>query len=121
MAWDGANNKTQSMMIVHLVLGQEMDVADLFNYPNPFRNFTEFVYTLSLPASITITVYTLNGVKVVTVESMGDQSSGFQRLPWDGRDHFGDQVANGAYLYRFQAETIDGATLTKWGRLARLR
>ena len=120
VAWDGANNKTQTVIIVHLVLDREMDVADLFNYPNPFQNFTDFVYTLSLPAQVTITVYTLNGVKVVTLESMGDQS-GFQRLPWDGRDYFGDQIANGAYLYRFQAEAIDGATITRWGRLARLR
>ena len=124
-AWDGANNKAVTTMTLYLVLEEGLDVTQLFNYPNPFENDTEFVYTLSVPATVTITVYTLNGVKVVTLESLGDQDRGFQRLPengpWDGRDAFGDQIANGAYLYRFRAETSDGRVVTRWGRLARLR
>ena len=119
-AWDGANNKTLRAWNLQLTLEEALDVADLFNYPNPFDRHTEFVYTLSTPAEVKITVFTLNGVKVVSLSSMGTQGHGFQRLPWDGTDHFGDQVANGAYLYLFSAEA-DGQTITRWGRLARLR
>ncbi|MEE9464326.1 MAG: hypothetical protein V3W14_01965, partial [Candidatus Neomarinimicrobiota bacterium] len=120
-AWDSANNKTLSTITVYLTLTEELDVTDLFNFPNPFQGRTEFVYTLSVPADVTITVYTLNGVKVTELFSFGTQLSGFQRLPWDGRDAFGDQIANGAYLYRFRAEVLDGLNVTRWGRLARLR
>ncbi|UCH11313.1 MAG: type IX secretion system sortase PorU, partial [Fidelibacterota bacterium] len=123
-AWDGANNKTISTTTLYLTLEEELSADHLYNYPNPFQEYTEFVYTLSRPAQVTITIYTLNGIKVLTLESLGEQGSGFQRLPeneaWDGRDAFGDQIANGTYLYRFQASS-DGRTITRWGRLARLR
>ncbi len=120
-AWDSANNKTVTTIVLYLTLSEQLDVADLFNFPNPFQDRTEFVYTLSVPAQIAITVYTLNGVKVVELHSPGEQSNGFQRLPWNGRDDFGDRIANGAYLYQFKAETWDGAIITRWGRLARLQ
>ncbi|MEE9162903.1 MAG: type IX secretion system sortase PorU, partial [Candidatus Neomarinimicrobiota bacterium] len=120
-AWDGANNRTRDSWTLHLSLQDELDVSDLFNFPNPFRNTTEFVYTLSAPAEVEITVFTLNGVKVISLLSLGQQGHGFQRLPWDGHDHFGDQVANGAYLYQLRAQGMEGQTIIQWGRLARLR
>jgi hypothetical protein len=123
-AWDGANNKSISTTTIHFALEEELSATHLYNYPNPFQDHTEFVYTLSRPAEVTITIYTLNGTKVLTLESLGEQGSGFHRLPetgpWEGRDAFGDQIANGTYLYHFQA-TGDGKTIAKWGRLARLR
>jgi len=119
-AWDGANNRAISTLTLHLTLEEELDVAGLFNFPNPFSEETEFVYTLSVPADVTITIYTLNGVKLRILEAVTDQA-GFQRLSWDGRDQFGDQIANGAYLYHFRAATFDDQAITEWGRLARLR
>ncbi|MCH8836292.1 MAG: T9SS type A sorting domain-containing protein, partial [Candidatus Marinimicrobia bacterium] len=120
-AWDSANNKTVTTIVLYLALSEQLAVDGLFNFPNPFQDQTEFVYTLSVPAEIAITVYTLNGVKVVELFSMGEQSSGFQRLFWNGRDAYQDRIANGTYLYQFRAETLDGAIITRWGRLARLR
>ncbi len=119
-AWDGANNKAVVTNTLYLTLDEGLDVSDLFNFPNPFVENTTFVYTLSLPADVTITIYTLNGVKIRILEAVADQA-GFQQLQWDGRDEFGDQIANGAYLYHFKAETLDYQTQIRWGRLARLR
>ena len=120
-AWDGANNRTRASWTLHLSLQEELDVSDPLNYPNPFKHATEFIYTLSAPADVEITVFTLNGVKVRSLHSLWEPDRILQRLPWDGRDHFGDQVANGAYLYRLHAQGLDGRTKIKWGRLARLR
>ncbi len=119
-AWDGANNRAISTITLHLTLDEKLDVSDPLNFPNPFSETTTFVYTLSVSADVTITIYTLNGVKVRILDAVADQA-GFQRLPWDGRDEFGDQIANGAYLYHFRAETLDDQAVTRWGRLARLR
>ncbi len=101
-------------------LDEDLDVSDPLNFPNPFSETTTFVYTLSVAADVTITIYTLNGVKVRILEAVADQA-GFQRLPWNGRDEFGDQIANGAYLYHFRAATLADQAVTRWGRLARLR
>ena len=119
-AWDGANNRAISTMTLHLTLDEDLDVSDPLNFPNPFSETTTFVYTLSVAADVTITIYTLNGVKVRILEAVADQA-GFQRLPWNGRDEFGDQIANGAYLYHFRAATLADQAVTRWGRLARLR
>ena len=107
-------------MTLYLTLDEDLDVSDLFNFPNPFSDDTEFVYTLSVPADVTITIYTLNGVKVKILEDFAGQA-GFRRLWWDGRDEFNDQIANGAYLYHFRAATFEDQAITRWGRLARLR
>lgn len=124
-AWDGANNRTRESLAINLDLASSLDATTLLNYPNPFGNQTRFFYVLSVPAQVTITIYTLNGVKVHTLESLDYQDPGPQRLPddgqWDGTDWYGDPIANGTYLYRFRAETPEGQSIVLWGRLARLR
>jgi hypothetical protein len=123
--WDGGNNRARTELVLYLELDETLTVSHLYNYPNPFAERTEFVYTLSTPARVTITVFTLNGTKVHILESVGVQDYGFQRLPeyepWDGRDAFGDPIANGTYLYHFKAETTDGKTVAEWGKLSRIR
>ncbi|UCD37683.1 MAG: type IX secretion system sortase PorU [Fidelibacterota bacterium] len=118
-AWDGANNKSVSGLTLHLSLSQEQVVTDVFNFPNPFPAATDFVFTLGIPADVTITIFTLNGIKIRTLEAFASRA-GPQRIYWDGRDEFGDQIANGTYLYHFKVDA-DGQAVTKWGRLARLR
>ncbi|MCH7575418.1 MAG: type IX secretion system sortase PorU [Candidatus Marinimicrobia bacterium] len=124
-AWDGANNRSRKSITLNLNLSTALDVDDIYNYPNPFAMQTRFFYVLSQPAEVTITIFTINGAKILTLESLGLQDAGPQRLPetgqWDGNDEFGDSIANGAYLYRFRAKSPTGDTVVKWGRLARLR
>jgi flagellar hook assembly protein FlgD len=46
----------------------------------------------------------------------------FVRIPWDGRDRDGDEVANGVYLYKVVARTLDGRyTSEALGKLAKVR
>ncbi|MCH8327485.1 MAG: type IX secretion system sortase PorU [Candidatus Marinimicrobia bacterium] len=123
-AWDGANNRSRKSVILNLNLAVSLDAEDIYNFPNPFSGQTRFFYVLSRSAEVTITLFTLNGAKILTLQS-GLQDAGPQRLPefgqWNGTDEFGDAIANGTYLYRFRAENPDGETVVKWGRLARLR
>ena len=124
-AWDGANNRSRQQLTLNLDLAATLAVTTLFNYPNPFQGVTRFFYNLSVEAEVAITIYTLNGIRVRTLSSLGTQSRGPQRLPesgqWDGSDAFGDGIANGTYLYRFRAQTLEGDAIVRWGRLTRLR
>ncbi|KUG25505.1 hypothetical protein ASZ90_004674 [hydrocarbon metagenome] len=46
----------------------------------------------------------------------------FVRIPWDGRDHDGDQLANGTYLYKLIVESTDKEFReTVLGKLAVIR
>jgi flagellar hook assembly protein FlgD len=56
---------------------------------------------------VTVKVYTVAGRLIQTLETITGGEP-FVRIPWDGRDREGDSVANGVYLYKIVAQTIDG-------------
>jgi flagellar hook assembly protein FlgD len=77
------------------------------NYPNPFSTSTRFYYELTgsqLPEVFQIHIYTVTGrlVKVIDLKALGEVRIGrhLTAYAWDGRDDYGDRLANGVYLYR---------------------
>ena len=89
-------------------------ITHMMNYPNPFSTSTRFVFTLTgskVPDEIKIQIMTVTGriVREITEDELGPIRIGrnISQYAWDGRDEFGDQLANGVYLYRVQAQ-IDG-------------
>ena len=82
-------------------------VTNLMNYPNPFSTSTQFVFTLTgavIPDEFTIQIMTVTGkvIREITVDELGPIKIGrnITEYTWDGRDEFGDVLANGVYLYR---------------------
>jgi hypothetical protein len=95
-------------------------VSNVLNYPNPFSTSTRFLYTLTgsePPAHYKIQIMTVSGriVKEITQEELGELKPGrhLTDYVWDGRDEYGDKLANGVYLYRFVAQDSDG---NEWGK-----
>jgi flagellar hook assembly protein FlgD len=85
------------------------------NYPNPFSTRTQFVYTLTgetPPQYFRIQIMTVSGkvVREITQEELGVLKIGTHKTDyaWDGRDEYGNQLANGVYLYRVIAKGKDG-------------
>ncbi|MBX2841294.1 MAG: hypothetical protein KTR26_05955 [Flammeovirgaceae bacterium] len=85
----------------------ESKVTHFYPYPNPFSDHVQFVFTLSgavVPDELKIQIMTLTGrvVREITQDEIGAIRIGNNRTEyaWDGRDEFGDQLANGVYLYR---------------------
>ena len=92
----------------------ESKITHFFNYPNPFSTRTQFVFTLTgsqIPDQVMIQIMTITGkvVKTIFKEDLGPLKIGNNRTEyfWDGRDEYGDQLANGVYLYKVTAK-IDG-------------
>jgi hypothetical protein len=77
-------------------------VTDVFNFPNPFAEGTNFVFQLSNSAEVHLGVYTVSGVKIWDRDIYGEE--GFNNIYWDGRDFAGDRPANGTYLYFLEVE-----------------
>jgi hypothetical protein len=98
----GANDYQVDFEVVN-----KSTVTRLLNYPNPFSTSTRFVFTLTgsqIPDQIQIQIMTITGKVVREIDQfelgplhIGDNITDFA---WDGRDEFGDQLANGIYLYR---------------------
>ncbi len=87
----------------------ESSITKLMNYPNPFSTSTRFVFTLTgseVPDDILIQIMTVSGKVVREINEMefGPMYIGrnISEFAWDGKDEFGDQLANGVYLYRVQ-------------------
>jgi hypothetical protein len=76
-------------------------VSELYNYPNPMKDRTDFIFNLSGQFSgykFKIKIFTVGGRLIREFEY--NASPGANSVPWDGRDNDGDFVANGTYFYK---------------------
>jgi hypothetical protein len=81
-------------------------VTNVLNYPNPFTTNTKFVFTITgseVPDFMKIQIMTIKGtvVKEIFKEELGPLHIGrnITEYGWDGRDQYGDLLANGIYFY----------------------
>jgi hypothetical protein len=95
-------------------------ISNLLNYPNPFTTSTAFVFTLTgseLPQNMRIQILTITGkvVKEITKEALGPIHIGrnITEYKWDGTDTYGQQLANGVYIYRVLTN-LNGKSLDKY-------
>lgn len=114
-------------------------ITEVLNWPNPFTTKTHFVFTLTgyeVPVDFRIQIMTVNGrmIRELTLAELGPLHIGRNITTgcWDGKDEFGDQVANGIYLYRvltrLQGEEVEKATsgadrffTEGWGKMYLMR
>ena len=85
----------------------ESTVTHFYPYPNPFSTSCRFVFTLTgseIPDQIKIQILTVSGriVREITRDEIGPIRIGnnITDYAWDGRDEYGDQLANGVYFYK---------------------
>ncbi|HUK62566.1 MAG TPA: FlgD immunoglobulin-like domain containing protein, partial [Dongiaceae bacterium] len=101
----------------------DLQLLDVFNFPNPFQEErgTAFSFFLAAsgPADLMIRVFTVGG-KLIYERVERGLAPGYHQLPWDGRDAQGDLIANGVYPYRVVA-TNGSKSQTYTGRLVKLR
>ncbi len=114
-------------------------ITEVINYPNPFSTSTRFVFTLTgseIPTQTKIQILTITGkiVREILQNEIGPVHIGrnITEFAWDGRDQFGDQLANGIYLYRV-ITNLNGQRIEKrataadpyfkkgWGKMYLLR
>ena len=69
---------------------------------------TTFTYVLSRPAEVNIRVYTLSGRLVQYLDGVSGLA-GYNQVAWNGLDGDGHMLANGVYLYKIIARTLDGS------------
>ncbi len=92
-------------------------ITQVINYPNPFSTSTRFVFNLTgseVPEMFNIQIMTITGkiVKTIQRDELGPLHVGrnITEYAWDGKDDFGDKLANGVYLYKVQTK-INGQSI----------
>jgi flagellar hook assembly protein FlgD len=119
-ARDRSNNNSGSVQYsISFEIINKSTITNILNYPNPFSTKTHFVFTLTgskIPDKFRIQIMTITGkvVKDIRREELGPLRIGrnMTEYTWDGKDEFGDQLANGIYLYRVMT-SIDGEQIER--------
>ncbi len=114
---DAAGNLSAALAYsVNFKVITKSSISNLLNYPNPFSTSTCFVYTMTgaeSPANFKVQIMTVSGrvIREITTAEFGSLQVGthISNFCWDGKDQFGDQLANGVYLYRVVAKKADGS------------
>ncbi len=68
-------------------------------YPNPFSSSLTITFTVSSAQSIRIDIYDLKGVRLATIADARFEK-GEHTAVWTARDHQGQPMPQGAYIYR---------------------
>jgi len=111
-AWDVNNNSSDVRISFRVQAAEKPLVKRLYNYPNPFSTSTEFMLEHNQSCEVMdvqIQIFTISGRLVKTLQNqVNTQGFTTRGLFWDGRDDFGDKLANGVYIYRLQYQNSEG-------------
>ena len=102
------NLSGKNAYMINFKVDRVPSITSFLNYPNPFSTKTHFVYSLTgieSPKDVKIQILTMTGkvVKEITSAELGNLEIGTNKITsyaWDGRDEYGDLLANGVYLYK---------------------
>ena len=81
---------------------KEKSLFLLNNYPNPFNPSTTITYYLPEIGKVKIRIFNSFGQEILDLFD-GTQSSGNQKINWNGKDGNGKQVSSGVYYYRIDS------------------
>jgi hypothetical protein len=72
------------------------------NFPNPFNPTTTIGYAIPQTGQVELAIFNTAGQKVRTLVAQ-EQSAGFYKMVWDGRNEMGESVGSGVYIYRLHS------------------
>lgn len=122
-AWDIQNNSSEAETFFEVHAADDLAMVNPVNFPNPFSNSTTFTFqrTSSDPIEVEIKIYSIAGRLIgdIIVQNITDN---FVRIPWDGKDHDGNTLANGVYFYKLiSRDTHSRQSSETIGKLAVMR
>jgi len=119
--WDTYNNASEGSIDFDVSSSSSLQVTNVYNFPNPFRNNTSFTFQHNYPnpINVKIKVYTVAGrlIKEIDHDNISDK---FVSIDWNGKDEDGETLSNGVYIYKLIV-TSDQSNVTSVGKLAVLK
>ncbi len=106
-AWDNFNNSSRETVVITVGDG-DTSLANVLFYPNPMRDSGYFTYELADDMrAVQIEVFSLAGRLIERLD--GQTDAGYNQVPWT----LPAGLANGAYIYRIEAERQNGAAIAR--------
>lgn len=99
------NSIDSDTLVFDVFVNDQYGITELYNFPNPMKSETSFIFNLSGSESIVnskIKIYTVSGKVIREIDFPANP--GENQILWDGKDNDGDFIANGTYLYKLVIE-----------------
>lgn len=111
-AWDVLNNSSEAAISFIVAPSHEAVIKKLFNYPNPFNEYTDFIFEHNQSCNtmmITIDIFNNQGQHVRQLVSE-NTSLGYRTEPirWNGTSSNGKHLPSGVYVYNVKIKTCEG-------------
>lgn len=126
-AWDILNNSSTENIDFVVVNSNTLSITNLFNYPNPVNEFTNFVFEHNMTCSqmtVELEIFDVNG-RIVNTLTKEITEPGFtvneSDIKWEGDTENGDALPNGIYPYRIKITSELGQSVTKSGKIILLK
>lgn len=123
--WDINNNSTTVYTDFIVAETEGMAIENLMNYPNPFRETTQFAFEhnqADQAMEVNIQIYNLNGELVKTIDD-SYFADGFRYISaeWDGMGEGGNKLGQGMYIYRVRVQNSSGSQAMETSKLVILK
>lgn len=104
-AWDVHNNMGEGHLrfVVKKQDEDSLEIRNLINFPNPFKEATQFVFEHNLKhheIDIKIDIYSTSGQHVKLIEASTTPSSNKVYINWSGEDENDQPLPKGIYFYK---------------------
>ena len=112
--WDLLGNSTTKTLDFVVPASEILSFKNLYNYPNPFQNFTQFSFEHNKPGTnleINLSIYDGRGNLLFTKPLNGTYKANRVVANWDGAGIGSAQIQAGVYYYRL---SINDGTGTKF-------
>lgn len=120
--WDVFNNSSEKIIDFEVKSSENLELAHVLNYPNPFTSKTSFQFEhnhQNEDLDVQVNIYTIAGKLIKTInQAIPNAQSRVDNIFWDGKDDFGDKLARGIYIYQLKVRSyVNGEVVKKIQKL----
>ena len=119
--WDVYNNSSEATIEFLVSNGEDFQIKNVLNYPNPFSTNTIFHFDHNKAGqnlNVVITIFSISGKVIKTIDQYIPAANGHvSEISWNGRDDYDDKPSKGVYIYRVSIRTDDGQSTEKIEKL----
>jgi hypothetical protein len=123
--WDVYNNSSSATIDFLVDYNVPISLTKVFNYPNPFRDVTNFYFEHDKPGQeldVNIYIYDITGKQMTMLYSaFNTEYLHSEPIVWDGRNEAGEPLTSGVYLYRIVVRSESGHVQEQNNKLLLIR